>query len=385
MMVKAKMVEGEERLEGLEEKNKGWELHGAIPVYRNNEVVKFSCSISAGELAEMYLVGKIIYNENVQRGTKLNPKGEKIEIFQMKKVKEIYEALKEDRLFGSVITLNANKDTNIEIIYDVETGTLSGDKPLEILDGFHRLKSFTRLLKDYTKGKKEAGSVDPFSWHIPTIIENLSEDDSCALFSEYSTKILKVSKSRSEFLNVYSAGNMIIRHLIKNSQMRGKIDCVNVGLKNDHVATFSTLSNAIKIYLKPRTVQEADNFKVYAIDFFNILTNIFPESFGDVSKEERKEVRSKSFVIEPLFMSAYILLLKNLIGQDDWEEKLSKLKDEVVVDDWKGSLLDRGNPYWVNNITRGQGKIVSTRSTGRFVTESIVNYVMHSTLKDKLE
>lgn len=367
------------------DEGEGWELHNVIPVYRNNEIAKFSCSISAGDIAEMYLSGKIYYNERVQRGTKLNNKGQVIEIFQQKKVKQILEALKEDRLHGSVITLNANKDTGIEILYDEDTGILSGNKPLDLLDGNHRTKSFVRLYKDYIKGKKEAGSINPFDWQIPVVIENLSENDSCALFSEYSTQILKVSKSRSEFLNVYNAGNIIIRHLMKNSELRGKIDCVNVGLRNEYVVTFSTLANAINIYLKPRTLQEAENYKTYATDFFNILTNTFPEAFGTITKEERKEYRKKYFTIEPIFMSAYINLLKNLIGQDNWEEKIKKLKDVIQYDNWSGELLSRENPFFVNNITRGQGKMVSTRSTGKFVAESIVNYIVHGVLTDKLE
>lgn len=366
------------------EEKEGWEINNVIPVYRNNEISKFSCSMSIAEIAEFYLSGKIYYNERVQRGTKLNNKGQTIEIFQQKKIKQIIEALKEDRFHGSVLTFNANKDTGIEIVYDIETGTLSGNKPMDLLDGFHRTKGFIRIYKDYLKGKKETGSINPYTWQIPVVIENLSESDSCALFSEY-CMTLKVSKSRSEFLNIYDAGNAIIRHLMKSSELRGKIDCVNVGLRNDYVVTFGTLANAINIYLKPRTSQEAENYKTYATDFFNILINTFPEAFGNVTKEERKEYRKKYFTIEPIFMSAYINLLKNLIGQDNWEEKISKLKDTIQHDNWSGELLSRENPFFVTNITRGQGKMVSTRSTGKLVAESIVNYILHGVLTDKLE
>lgn len=375
-----KRIVGEPKIEEKE----GWELENVIPVFRNSELVKYSCSISIGKLIEMYLSKNIVYNEKVQRGTKLDNKGNVVEIFQRKKVKSIYKALAEDRLHGSVITLNANKDTGIELNYDAETGTLSGNKPLDLLDGNHRIKAFTELYKNYNKGKKDTGSINPNMWEIPLIIENLSEADSCSLFSEYSLTPLKVSRTRGLYLDVYNTANMIVRHLMKN-ELRGKIDCINVGLKNDYVATFGTLANAISTYLKPATPQEAENFKNYTSEFFKILINTFPRVFGDVSKEERKEIRSKSFVIEPLFMSAYVNLLKHLIGKDDWEEKIGKLKDTVSVDDWTGDLLSRENKYWVNNITRANGKIVSTRSTAKFVANSIVNYVIHGVLTDKLE
>jgi hypothetical protein len=365
------------------EKKEGWELHDVIPVYRNNELVKYSCSVSIEQIAQMYLSGNIIYNENVQRGTKTDSKGNVVEIFQRKKVKDIYKALAENRLHCSVITLNANKDTGIELNYD--EGILSGNKPLDLLDGNHRIKAMVALYKDYHKAKKDSGNINPAEWEIPLVIENLSEDDSCSLFSEYSLTPLKVSRTRGLFLDVYNAGNMIVRHLMKNSELRNKIDCINVGLRNEYVATFGTLANAINTYLKPKTEQQAENYKDYTTNFFNTLANTFSEAFGNVSKEERKEVRSKSFVIEPVFMNAYVNLLENLIGKEDWEGKIGKLKDEIQVGEWNGSLLSRQNPYWLNNITRGNGKMVSTRSTVRFVANSIVNYIMHGQLIDKIE
>jgi hypothetical protein len=362
----------------------GWELHDITPLYRNGELVKYFCSVPINTLAEMRLSNNIVYNEKVQRGTKLDNKGNIVEIFQRKKVKEIYKALAEDRLHGSVITLNANKDTGIQLNYDKETGVLSGNKPLDLLDGNHRIKAMVKFYSDYHKGSKNTGSINPEMWEIPLVIENLSEADSCALFSEYSLTPLKVSRTRGLFLNVYNAGNMIVRHLMKN-ELRGRIDCINVGLRNEYVATFGTLTNAINAYLQPATPQEAENYKNYISDFFKILINTFPRAFGEVSKEERKEVRSKYFVIEPIFMNAYIFLLKNLIGKDDWEGKISKLKDIIQIDGWSGELLSRENPYFVNNITRGQGKMVSTRSTSKLVADSIVNYILHGVLTDKLE
>jgi len=403
-----KLIEGQEKQEGeglfenyKEEKGRkgrpkilkdepkfiegqGWELHNVIPVYRNGQLVKYSCSISVNDIAEMRLSKNIVYNEKVQRGTKLDSKGNIVEIFQRKKVKDIYKALAEDRLHGSVLTLNANKDTGIQLSYDNETGILSGDKPLDLLDGNHRIKAMIEIYKDYHKGSKNTGSINPNEWEIPLIIENLSEADSCSLFSEYSLTPLKVSKTRGLFLDVLNAGNMIVRSLMKN-ELRGRVDCINVGLRNEYVATFGTLANAINTYLKPATPQEAENYKNYTSEFFNILINTFPKAFGDVSKEERKEYRSKYFTIEPIFMSAYILLLKNLIGQDNWKDKVSRLKDIIQYEDWSGELLSRQNPYFVQNITRGEGKMVSTRSTGKFVADSITNYVIHGVLTNKLE
>ena len=380
----------EEKLENnlREEENKqpeeGWEFDSVIPIIHNGEIIKFSCSVSISKIAKMYLSKNIIYNSNVQRGMKTNNKGQVVEIFQPKKVKEICIALKEDRWYGSVITLNANKDTGIEIVYDEETRTLSGNKPLDLLDGNHRVKSFVKIWKEYNKASKNS-NIDPEQWEIPVIIENLSEADSCALFSEYSNTCLRVSRSRSSYLDVYTASNMIIRHLMKYSELHGKIDCINVGLRNEYIITFGTLSSAIDTYLKPKTAQEAENLKSYLVEFYDILINCFAKVMGNVTKEERKAIREESYVIEPIFMAAYINIFKNLIGLDDWKGKIEKLKDVVQVEGWTGNLLSRSNPYWEHNITRGNGKIVSTRFTSKFVADSLVNYIFNGVLTNKIE
>lgn len=358
--------------------NFNWEFKNVIPIYRNNKIVKFSLSASVNELAEMSLSKKIIYNENIQRGTKINSKGNVIEIFQPKKVKEIYEAILEDRLHGSVITLNANKDIGIELIYDEDNFILKGDKPLDLIDGNHRLKSMVKFYMAYQKGKV---IPSPSEYNFPVIIENLTEQDAAACFSEYGILPLKISRTRGEFLNVYDGANRIIRYLMKNSELRNKIDCISTNIKENNIVTFSNLANAINTHLKPKTNEEAESISLYLTNYFDKLVNLFSEVMGNVDIETRQKYRKEYFTMEPLFFAAYVALAKALVGRDNIDNELKKLKNEVVVKEWKGSLLSRKNPYWINNITRAGDKIVSTRATGKFVADSIVNYIINGELK----
>lgn len=349
-----------------------WAFTNVIPTYRNGKIAKFNCSLSAATLAEMFSEGWIEYVPDIQRGERINKRGEAIPIFRASKIKEILEGMLEDTLHGGTIVLNIDPSNKIQ--YDEDKRKLNGTGKLAIIDGQHRIRAVVRWFKLFKRGRVVQ---DPNEWEIPVTIEIQDMLGAADIFAEYALKPLKISKVRAEFLNVKDYSNVIVRKLIKNSELRDKVECVSTIAKGKNIVTFGILTKALNTYVKPKTQNEADEITVQLIDYVNKLVNVFADIMGNVDIIQREALRKKYLTIEPMFWDAYIALFAELRGRDDIVNKLQKLNSEVKVVNWRGKFLSRENPIWVANIMIN-GRVVNKKSTAKFVVNTIKEFVMEN-------
>lgn len=370
-----------------------WTIDNVVPTVRNGEMKKYNTSISAGDLAELYNEGTIIYEGNIQRGTKLNAKGKEIPIASAKKIREIYQAALREELHGGTIVLNYLKEHDNDgepLKYDMENHTLSGKFSLLILDGQHRIKACERWLKEFRKKKNQGMISDPYEYEFPVTIENLSEEDMKKCFAEYALMQKKISKTRAEFLNVGDFTNHVIRYINQHSEIKGRIECTTTSIrgKNPNVVTFSTLSQAIKYNnFNIRTKEEAQELGRYLSDFIDILVNVFPQHLGNVDPKERNELKQEWLVGEALTFYGYMRIAKDLYSEYNtkkFKEKIKLLDSKVKINGEEYSFLSKSNPIW-KNIFRDNNKIINNTSTQRIMTETMSNFIKNNGKIDQKE
>lgn len=351
-------------------------IERVIPTYRYGEIAKYNTSMSAGLLGELYENGKLIYNPNVQRGMKQKKSGELIDFHVPKKVSQIYDKAISNELHGSTIVLNLRTDKEHKIDYNEEDLTLTIEGDIEILDGNHRLRTFRRMYDKYTKGKLVE---NPYDYEIPVTIEILSEMEAASCFAEYSDTPLKINKTKSTFLNVKDLNNMVIRKVMRDSELRGKVEVDKTTAKNDKIVTFSILSKSVEKYIKVQTIEQTNSVAEHLSKYINALVNTFPDMMGSIPASEREEKRKEYLTIEPMFFEAYMSMFNDLITNENMPEKLGKLKSRIKINEWEGEFLSRSNPLWTQNIMVNN-KIINRRGTIKFVVDNVRSFV----LEDKL-
>jgi len=360
-----------------------WELENCSPVIINKKIGKYSTQMSCGLLATMANEGKIYYNENTQRSRKRKSNGETTPYLMASKVKKIYEELISGELNGMLITLNSRiiKDEEGNILnplsYDEDTQTLTGSGVLDAVDGWHRISGCILMLKKWNIKKNQKTMPSPWDYEFIVAIEHKEEVKAGLIFKEYGSMQLKIQASKIKFLDVYDYTNMIVRNLMSNS-LRDRIEVDKTRTKGtNNIVTFGTLSDSIKKNYKITTEEDVVPISNHLNKFFNKLINLFPEYFGNVSKEERDLMREKDdLTLELLMFHGYIAISSRLYGKDDWEDKLSKLKNKINIGQWRGTILQSDCPIW-NRIFKGgdEKRIVNGSSSVSYVSKVMADYI----------
>lgn len=369
---------GEENSELNEILTKNWEIENVQPVMIYKKIGKYSTQMSAGLLATMANENVIIYNPNNQR--KLIKKRDKLVPYLMtSKIKQIYSKLISEELHGMLITLNSRiiRDENGNILnhinFDNENDVLKGVGVLDAVDGWHRISACRYWLRKWNKNQS---LPNPWEYNFITAIERLDEQKAGLLFSEYGATQLKISSSKVKFLDINDYANIIVRHLMNNS-LRNKVEIDKTSTKGtNHIVTFATLNDAIKKNYKITTEEDVEKINNFLNKFFIKLIIIFPEYFGNISKEERDLMRQKDLTLELQMFHGYIAISSRLYGKDNWEASLLKLKDKIKIGEWEGDILQTDCPLW-DRIFRGgdNRKIVSSSVTRSFVSKTLGDYI----------
>lgn len=359
----------DENVPNIDFENMTWEFKNVLQQTRYSEPSKYVVNIDLFTLGMAYKNGLIYYLSSVQRGSKLDRNQNEIPIFRAKKVKEIMNAIEMNDWHGGCLIANTDTDN---IKYDPDTLTLKGKGKLFIVDGHHRLLAAKRLTEKFLKG---TGTFDPRNYQIACIIDTTTEEGAAKIFAEHSLLNWKPPKSRGEFLQVDKLENIITRRIMRESELRGKIETNTNQARGNNVCTFNAISNSISNHMKDiKTKEQANAVTPKLIDYINIIVNIFPDVLGNVDAEARKKNREKTFAGEQIFIEAYIASFLSLVDKEDMVDKLKTLKNKVSVGKWTGEFLSRENPIFINNITI-QGKIVNKRSTQKFVADVIKEYL----------
>jgi hypothetical protein len=360
------------------EEKEGWEFSGIVPTIRYGKIKKYNLSLSAGLLASMFEQGKIIYDPEFQRGEKELKTGKIVPICKMSKINEILQGMQDDIVHGNTIVLNSPISPENTLNYDPDTDTLSGTGVLAIVDGQHRIRSCHKWLKLYNKGKC---INSPFDWEYPVTIENVSRIESGNIFSEYAGKSTPINKTRIEVLNTRDLSNHIIRNLIENSKLRGKVDMTSISPRNNKIVTFGYLSEGVNTFFRPQDEEQVESISSYLVEMFNKIIILFIDQMGNITIEEKAKNKKQYLTIEKMVWVSFFALFKELGGRNNVDELLAKLKNRIKVNKWEGFFLEKSNPIWQDNIMRQGNKLVSTKSTQKIMNKIVVDF----TIKNEIE
>jgi len=352
-----------------ESNDKSWSFDNISVVMRDGTPYKFNLSLSALQLAEMYgVTGQIYYQKSIQRGSKVSKTKGEIPLINVKHSKDILNSLLEsENVDGGTIYLNYAKEYSTPLQFNSSDNTLSGQFPLSINDGGHRLES---CLLWYNKFRKDMNSIkDPNDFYFSVSILNLDHEQSENIFVELNSLGLPVSKTAVAYHDVRNINNVIAKKVMNNSFLRGRIELFSNSLKktSNCVMTFNTLLKGCSM-MSPETpsqVEEAGNF---LCSYFNEIIELFPKIYGNVSSETRQIEKANTFIGEVMFIQALFGLAVELQFVSDWKDKLKRLKEP--------NFLSRNNDLWIRNITRNEGKLINTSKTQDFVKDQLLAKVL---------
>lgn len=346
-----------------------FKFRNCYPVYRNDSIYKWVTILNAYELAEMYSsdTPSIIYDHTIQRGMRTTSKGEEKPLIYTSNVKIILSKMLDGSMDAGNILLNYAKEYSEPLTFNQEDNSLSGKYPLAICDAAHRLESMKIWVKKF---KKSPNSIkDPRDFYIPTVIFNLSHSEAENLFVEANSKGKAISRTRLAFHDVFNSNRKIINIIEKQSLLKGRIEEISGTIKksSNKIITYKTLLDSISIF-KPATPKEAEEIGLYLSEFWDeLITELFPKSMGNVDAEVRIEQNKQNFVLQNMFISGYFAIAKEIMGLDDWKDRLKKLA--------RNDFLSRSNPIWSFCLREGN-KIVNSSKVSKQIGEIMVKHVM---------
>ncbi len=306
---------------------------------------EYQTVIDGQELAEMWRDGVITYNPEIQRGTKVKRGKDNTEtevaVYSKANVKKIYSSMLSGQYFTDMITLNVLEDGNEEVELDDE-GNLNVSGEINISDGQHRIRALSMILEGNEKGNT---AFDLTELKVPVKITNYDVQTAQQQFHQFSQG-LKISSSRAEYFNRSGLANIIVRELMKNSDLAGRVEVVRNSIpKNDerHIVTFATLVNAIQlVYEDLETRVQAIELSKYLAEFFNELINLIPELHN---YEKRAQSKETSLTGENFMFYGYVAISKVLREKENWKEYLP-LVNELDLSkgskQWYGDVIKRG-------------------------------------------
>lgn len=317
-------------------------------VFRNVSQIgerEYQTVIDGQELAEMWKDGVITYNPEIQRGTKVKRGKDNTEtevaVYSKANVKKIYESMLSGQYFTDMITLNILADGNEKIELDDE-GNLNVNGEINISDGQHRIRALAMILESNDKGNT---AFDLTELKFPIKITHYDVQTAQQQFHQFSQG-LKISSSRAEYFNQAGLANIVVRELMKSSDLAGRVEVVRNSIpKKDekHIVTFATLVNAIQlVYEDVETRVQALELSKYLAEFFNEMINLIPELYNF---EKRTKSKETSLIGENFMFYGYVAISKVLREKENWKEYLP-LVNELDLSkgskQWYGDVIKRG-------------------------------------------
>lgn len=327
---------------------------------------EYQAIIDGQELAEMWKDGVITYNPEIQRGVKIKRGKDNTEtevaVYSKANVKKIYASMLSGQYFTDMITLNILADGNEKVELDDE-GNLTVDGEINIADGQHRIRALAMILEGNEKGDT---AFDLSELKFPVKITHYDVQTAQQQFHQFSQG-LKISSSRAEYFNQTGLANIVVRELMKNSDLAGRVEVVRNSIpKKDekHIVTFATLVNAIQlVYEDVGTRVQAMELSKYLGEFFNELINLIPELHNYEKRAQSKEI---SLTGENFMFYGYVAISKVIREKENWKEYLPLVNE---LD------LSKGSKQWYGDvIKRGKGRgytIVNNNESRKTFTNKI--------------
>ena len=336
-------------------------------VFRNVSQIgerEYQVIIDGQELAEMWRDGVITYNPEIQRGTKVKRGKDNSEVevavYSKANVKKIYTSMMSGQYFTDMITLNVLENGNEKIELDDE-GNLNVNGEINISDGQHRIRALATILESNDKGNT---AIDLTELKFPIKITHYDVQTAQQQFHQFSQG-LKISSSRAEYFNQTGLANIIVRELMKNSDLAGRVEVVRNSIpKKDerHIVTFATMVNAIDLVYKDlETRVQAMELAKYLSEFFDELINLIPELHN---YEKRAKSKETSLIAENFMFYGYVAISKVLRDKENWKEYLpliNKLDLQKSSKIWYGEIIKGGKEkgYSIINTSESRQKFIN--------------------------
>lgn len=337
-------------------------------INRNEDV--YMTILDGYQLVEFWDDGIISYNPEIQRGTKIRVRNnQEIEepVYSQANVKKIYKAMVEGNFFEDMITLNVlnNEESSISDIFhddlsDTNAITVNGE--INIADGQHRIRAL-KMLKDSNERGTTNIPLDDFAF--PVKITHYDVKKAQQQFHQFSQG-LKISSSRSQYFNTTDHSNEIVRELMRNSELSGRVEIVkNTIIKSEkrNVVTFATMVNAIEMVYREMTNIQAQQLAIYLCEFFDEVFNEIPELINYESRQESKET---TLLAENFMFYGYIAISKVLRDKENWHQYvplINQLDLQKESEIWFGRVTKRG---------RNRLAIINSIDSRNYFVEKIV-------------
>ena len=331
--------------------DKSFEFDNVLVTMRDGVPKKFHLSLSVTQLAELYMSGRIYYKSSEQRGEKHTKSKGDMPLINVKHTKDILNALlSSSSVSGGCIYLNYSKENEDELFFDSENHVLSGNSPLSVIDGAHRLESMVLWYKSFSKLKDLSAMKNPNDFYFPVTIEALSNMEAKNVFVELNSYSLPISKTRIAFHDVFNLDNFLAQKVMNESSLRSKIEVISNSIRksSSNVMTFNSLSKGCSLF-SPSTKNQANEISAYLCEFWDEIVELFPKIYGNVSPEVKQIEKLNTYIGEVMFIHALFGIAVELQFVNGWKDKLKKLTES--------NFLSRNNELWIKNITRNEGKL----------------------------
>lgn len=336
-------------------------------INRNEDV--YMTILDGYQLVEFWDDGIITYNPEIQRGTKVRIRNnEEIEepVYSNSNVKKIYKSMVEGNFFEDMITLNVlnTEESRIsDAFYDEssDTNVIAINGEINIADGQHRIRALKMLKETNEKG---ITNIPLDSFAFPVKITHYDIEKAQQQFHQFSQG-LKISSSRSQYFNTADHSNEIVRELMRNSELSGRIEIVrNTITKSEkrNVVTFATMVNAINMVYREMTNAQARQLAIYLCEFFDEVFNQVPELLDYESRQESKET---SLLAENFMFYGYVAISKVLRDIENWQQYIPLINQ---ID------LHKESEIWFGRVTkRGRNRlaIINSNDSRNYFVEKI--------------
>lgn len=260
-----------------------------------------------------------------------------------KNVEEIKQLILEGKyLPDSPIVINVLYDGNDELFYnhDDMSLTIESASEIDIVDGFHRIKSLTLALQENPE----------LEGYLYVSIRNYDLEMARYFLGQHNS-FSTFDKTHVRELKSLQMADKITEDLNTKSDLRGRITTSTaVKKKFNEITNFAVLSDAIRDTFNPKTGKDRLEISYTLIRFFDYLLGSFPEEF--VTNVE--EVSQKSWINHHNLFVAHIEIAHQLYqkyGKDFPLDEIVRIVNSIN--------FSKDQETELNDILVSQGKVNS--------------------------
>lgn len=356
------------------------EISNVTPVEQYGEIQYFTTLISIEELAGVY--DRLTYDGDTQRGM-IDGKP----VIDDKHVNSIYESLVNGTNVRGHLTWNMRgKSGNPLYLYSSDSNrlTIMKEQLVTLPDSAHRHKAIVKAA--------ELEDEEILNSMFSLDIFKLNKTEEKEFFYTVNGKVKAPNRNRTLYLS-NDIKCQLLRNVIAESDLDGKIECVRSGsYKDGKLTKFSTLYDSLFGHEGSfsKEIINSDNYGEYLDWFVNFYSELLNtrNDFASLSSEDKKKSKQNSMVLEEISWWGYAYLAKELMYERKWKHLLHKKMNKKVNVEGGNSVnfLNKTLPIWhatvikpkYNFITKKQE--IGTSVTNSNTTRRSVKQIFHITL-----